>query len=97
MPALSGSTTALKVTSAKASSPAWFVGGLSQVNLPFAGGSLIPTPSVILPVNTDATGTASLPFVKPASLPAGLQISIQAWIFDAAAPQSVSANNGITS
>ena len=96
VPALSGTTAALSVTSAKASSPAWFVGGLSQVNLPFAGGILIPTPSVIIGANTNATGTATLPFVKPVGLPAGLQISIQAWVFDAAAPQGFSASNGIS-
>ena len=85
----------LEVDEAAPSSSAAMVIGLQEVDLPALGGTLVPFPSIVLPLVTDGAGAAELPLVWPAGLPAGFTVFAQAWIFDATAPQGLSATNGL--
>jgi hypothetical protein len=96
VPMLSANATSVTLSGARPSTPVWFVGGVSTVNLPLASGILIPNPQVIYALNTNPAGKFTLPFVKPASMPAGVNVYAQAWIYDPAATESFSASNGIS-
>lgn len=95
-PLTPGTFSALRVTNAEPLMPAWIVAGGSEVNLPIAGGLLIPDPQIILSVGTDATGALVLPFKLDASTPPGFRIVAQAWVLDPGAPEWLTATNGLS-
>ncbi|MEO7997574.1 MAG: hypothetical protein ABI852_09020, partial [Gemmatimonadaceae bacterium] len=61
---------------------ATLVFGLSQLNAPFKGGALVPQPFLLIPLTTNASGAANLPFVFPAGVPTGIQLYFQFWVQD---------------
>jgi hypothetical protein len=102
MPRLAGSgslaassSNLIALEGAAPSSIATLIVGLSAVDLPFLGGTLIPNPQVIVPLPTSAAGTVTLPFMVPQSLPAATSLYFQFWILDPAAAFGMSASNGI--
>ncbi len=86
----------LKLTKARANSPAFLLVGTAAGNVPFMGGVLVPFP-VILQVNlaTNAEGEITLPFVWPAAVPSGTNVFLQTLISDAAAVQGFAFSNGL--
>jgi hypothetical protein len=91
-----GAPGSLQLTSAKPGGSAFLVVGLSSVWLPFRGGLLIPDPGfLVLPLPLDGAGAATLPFVFPIGVPAGLNFWFQAWIPDAAGPVGFAASNAL--
>jgi len=93
---LSGNTqNTLSLAHAAPSAAATLVVGLSALNAPFKGGTLVPNPDVLVPLATDGSGAVSLPFTWPAVVPAGTNVFFQYWIQDAAASQSYSASNAL--
>lgn len=91
--ALGGETYGLLLTGAPASTLGMHVVGLTQLNLPFLGGLLVPTPDILIPFETDAAGDAHIASVWPLGLPAGVQLVFQSWFLDPGAPQGFSATN----
>lgn len=75
---------------------AWFIAGGARVDLPFFGGVLVPTPSVILPAALDADGRLAFGVVWPTGLPSGVPIHAQAWIADPTATFGLAATNGLS-
>lgn len=71
-----------------------FVGG-TAVNIPFYLGTLVPSPTIIRFFFTNGSGALSLPFVVPASVPAGTELFVQGWFEDAGAPGGASASNAV--
>jgi len=69
--------------------------GLAAAELPFKGGTLVPSPDVLVPWLTDAAGTATLEFHLPAGVPPGLALYFQSWVQDAGAVQGLAASNGL--
>ncbi|HZM01180.1 MAG TPA: hypothetical protein VFD43_13115 [Planctomycetota bacterium] len=69
--------------------------GLSQLNAPFKGGTLVPDPTLLLPFATGDDGAVGLPFVWPAQVPASTAIYLQFWILDPAASEGFSASNAL--
>ena len=70
--------------------------GLTQVNQPFRGGILVPTPQTLvypLPVNAD--GVLELTANWPAAAPAGVDIYMQYWVADPGAPAGYAASNAV--
>jgi probable HAF family extracellular repeat protein len=90
-----GSSDQLDLTNAKASAANTLVFGVSLLNAPFKGGTLVPTPLLTFPLPTDPAGAASLPFVMPAGLPSGVALYFQCWIQDPAASSGLAASNGL--
>jgi len=92
---LGGSANTLTLTGALPAAPAWLVFGLQAVNAPLKGGTLVPSPFVVLPTATSPAGGFGLSFTLPGSVPAGTRLYFQAWVKDAAAVQGFAASNGL--
>jgi hypothetical protein len=76
--------------------PATLVLGTDVVNLPFKGGTLVPSPDLLLAgLLTDAQGGLLLAGTMPDALPSGLTICLQLWTVDAAGPKGFDATNAL--
>ncbi|MGQ0552264.1 MAG: DUF7948 domain-containing protein [Planctomycetota bacterium] len=89
-----GSSTRLSVRGAKPLATAMLVAGLPAIEVPFKGGTMVPSPTVLLPLATTATGALDLPFAWP-SAPAGVSLYVQFWIQDPGAFAGWSASNAL--
>ncbi len=72
--------------------------GLAQVNLPFMGGNLLALPNIALPITMG--GTSGTPGAGSLSLPAtpyiaDVNVYLQFFLQDGAAPKGVSMSNGL--
>lgn len=94
-PLAAGSANSLALVHAATVAPTTLVVGFSVVNLPFKGGTLVPSPDVLLGLSTTATGTLLLPFTWPTGVPAGMSVIFQAWIKDVGAAGGLAASNGL--
>jgi len=94
-PLTAGSANQINLTSAKPSATATLVFGTTTLNAPFKGGTLVPSPLVVVPLATNAAGTMTLPFTWPAGVRPGLTATFQFWIQDAGASNGLSASNGL--
>ncbi len=90
-----GSALTLELSNALAAAPALLVVGGGAANAPFKGGLLVPTPTLLLPTPTDASGAVALGGTWPWGLPEGSEIRAQWWITDAAGPFGWSASNAL--
>lgn len=91
-----GSACALSVTSGKPGAAATLVFGLSQLDAPFKGGLMVPEPlSYVGGLALNASGNLGLGFTMPPGLPPGMDLVMQLWIVDPAAPKGLSATNGL--
>jgi hypothetical protein len=69
--------------------------GLSNLSLPFLGGTLVPFPDALEPLATDANGAFSVSFPVQSNFPSGLPLYVQIWLADQSAPQGFSASNAL--
>jgi len=92
----SGSVATLALTDALPASTALLVLGLSEVSVPFKGGTLVPSPDLIIPnLPVDGAGTLTIPIPLPDPLPGGAHRYFQLFVVDGGAPHGLSASNGI--
>jgi hypothetical protein len=75
--------------------PAVLVLGVSAVSLPIFGGTLVPSPDVIVPLPIGGAGGATFAFTQAAPMAPGTRIYAQAWILDGQAPQGLAASNAV--
>jgi hypothetical protein len=76
--------------------PATLILGTGVANLSFKGGTLVPTPDLLLAgLVTDVSGGLLLSGTLPDELPPGLQVCLQLWTVDAAGPKGFGATNGL--
>lgn len=92
---LAGEPATVDLTDALPGSVAYYLVGLQHLGLPFYGGTLIPSPDVVLPFGVDANGAVHFGFDAPA-LPPGLPIYFQALVLDPGAQGGVALSNGLT-
>ncbi len=86
----------LNLLGAAPSSPTTLVVGLSQLGAPFKGGVLVPSPDLLVTgLLTSSGGKLVLSTHWPGGVPAGLSLTLQAWIVDAAGPAGLSASNAL--
>jgi FG-GAP repeat/FG-GAP-like repeat len=77
--------------------PATLVLGLSQANIPFKGGVLVPAPNILLPgLVLDAAGTLVLQSAFPPGVPSGTQLFLQLWITGGGGPKGFVATNAVS-
>jgi hypothetical protein len=94
-----GDPVSLSLTNAVGNSIGYLVIGTDAINLPFMGGTLVPSFSaptgtfVGLPIN--AAGGVNLSGTLPMGLPSGLTLYVQWWIEDAAGVLGMSASNAL--
>ncbi len=89
-----GSPTRLSLRGAHSGSSAIVVAGLTEINAPIKGGTLVPAPDILVSLTTSGQGAIDIPFAWP-TLPGGLQLTAQIWVKDAGAVHGWSASNGI--
>jgi len=95
-PLLEGHPASLELTGALPSGTATLVIGLSVLNAPFKGGTMVPDTDVLVPgLPLDASGAITLGATWPAGVPSGFGTWYQAWIADAAGPKGFAASNGV--
>ena len=81
-----GTPLRLLLEDAPPSAVASLVVGLVQLGAPFKGGVLVPSPDLVLPLVTDATGALDITGAWPGGVPAATDLFFQAWIPDASGP-----------
>ncbi len=92
---LPAAPTSITLDGAPLSAPGTLILGLSAINSPFKGGTLVPTPSFLLDIVTDPTGKLGFVVPWPAGLPSGLNVWFQAWFPNAGGPNGPAGSNGL--
>ncbi|MCC7170038.1 MAG: hypothetical protein IT459_06300 [Planctomycetes bacterium] len=85
----------LDLTDTIQNAPTFLVLGPNAVNLPFLGGILVPNPSILVALQTNASGRLTLSATWPVGIPAGTTLCAQMWIQDPAATFGFAASNGL--
>jgi hypothetical protein len=83
------------LTGAPPSAMSLLVVGLAQANQPFKGGTMVPSPTLLLPLPTSAKGVVGVPFTWPQGVPLSTEIYFQFWVKDSAATHGLSASNAL--
>lgn len=74
--------------------PGWLIFGFQLANAPMGGGTLVPTPDLLIPLMTDERGRWDGAFDIPPSLPHE-SIHLQGWIRDACTSGGFAATRGL--
>jgi hypothetical protein len=90
-----GSDVALHATHAPAGTFTVHVMGVSALNLPILGGTLVPSPDLFWYATSDSVGRSTLLGTIGTSFLPGAQFWFQTWFLDPAAVQSFSATNAV--
>jgi hypothetical protein len=86
----------LALLDARENASAWLVAGVAQANLPFKGGTLVPSFDLLLGgLFTGPAGQISLTAPTPAGLPSGFAFYFQWWISDPVAVKGFASSNGL--
>ncbi len=93
---VAGAPATFEVSGAAPSTLAVLVIGLTQVDVPFKGGTLVPGTDILLGLGTDTFGSFKLTAPWPTGVPSDFSLWAQAWITDAAGPVGFSATNAVT-
>jgi len=96
-PLQGGTSNQIDLTNALGSTPATLFVGLTNISAPFKGGTLVPSPDILINLGTSPAGTITLPFTWPTGIPLGTKLYWQFWITDAGAANGLSASNGLES
>ena len=94
-PTGSGQPVTLTLQGAPPSSPSFLVVGRQRIDLPKLGGTLVPSPNLILRGQTDPTGAQTWSRLAPLGLPTGSVFYAQLWVRDPGAPSGGAASNAI--
>ena len=91
-----GSGVAFDLTRARPLTPVIHVIGLSRIDLPLFGGTLVPQPviSAVL-VSTDGSGSARLTVPIPVHFPSAAPLFVQVWLLDPAAAAGIAASDAL--
>jgi len=96
-PLVSGGWVTFTLAEARPNAPVYVIVGLSAIDAPFKGGTLVPAPDVLLfGLLTGNYGTLELGSPLPPGLPSGLSVYLQEWISDPAGPQGFAASPAIS-
>jgi hypothetical protein len=94
---IGGQIVTLSLNRALPNASATLVLGLGLLGIPFKGGSLVPTPDILipgLPVGAGGSLVVSAPW--PSGIPAEFTVYFQYWIPDPAGPAGFAASNGLS-
>lgn len=90
-----GEPVELQLEQAAPSTTATLLVGLSAINAPFKGGTMVPAPNLLIIQVTDPAGEIATQLLWPSGLPSGLSFWMQYWIADASGPAGFTASNGL--
>ncbi len=89
-----GQTVSVSLRNAAPGAPAWIILGLSAVNLPFKGGTLVPDPQAAIgALLTNAGGGLQVSSAMSSDLPPGTSVIMQVWLADASGPEGATASS----
>lgn len=86
-----GNTITLRLDDARPHASGVYVIGFEKAMLPYVGGVMVPSPSLLVPLATDGAGSAAISGALPASIAGGFDVVAQCWILDPAAPNGYAA------
>ena len=93
---IAGQLVSLAMSNAVEDSSMTLVIGSSQVDVPLLGGTLVPSPDIVIPgFPTGHEGEVTLTAPWPTGLPSGVSLVMQYWIVDPVGPFGVAATNGV--
>ena len=90
-----GSPITIDLSGAHPNSIGWLIVGLSELNGPFKGGILVPSPDIFMALPTNGSGAFSLNASLPGELPSQLATTLQFWVVDPQGVQGFAASNGL--
>jgi len=73
----------------------WLIVGQHWVQAPLKGGTLVPAPELMLPLQTAPDGSITLTAELPARVPMGTDFYLQCWQVEGAAPKGFVASNAV--
>lgn len=85
----------LSLDAANPSSPCILFAGAPRIDAPLLGGTLVPTPSLALPLFTSTSGTFQFSATTPPTV-SGVTVYLQAWIADPQAVFGAAASNALS-
>ena len=95
-PLTANSPVSLQLSNALPNTLSFLVFGASIANMPFKGGTLVPSPDIAFQgLSTGPTGEITLSTTWPPGLPAGVQSLFQHWIVDPSGPLGFTASNAV--
>ena len=92
---LAGETVTLALHDVPSGALALLAVGATRVDLPLHGGTLVPSPDLVLGISVGNLGFSMLQAAWPAGVPDGFSIWLQAWYADAGGPFGYAASNGV--
>jgi len=94
-----GNLVTMTLSNAVPNAPVFLCIGVSALNLPFMGGTLVPDvispPGLVVGLAADGSGGLSLGASWPAGVPIGTSLYLQYWVTDAGGPSGFAASNAI--
>jgi hypothetical protein len=98
-PLVAGTDATLTLSNVLAESTAFLVIGFSRLDAPLFGGTLVPTPDLLIALPTGGTtgipATLALSDTFPKGVPHGTEFFFQCWVQDAGGPFGFAASNGL--
>lgn len=94
-PLTEGSLVELTLTNAFPVGPTNLIAGLAQINAPFKGGVLVPSPDILVLGLPVFVGKSEFSFTFPAGVPSGTELIFQHWVSDPSGPSGFSASNAM--
>jgi hypothetical protein len=91
----SGQQASLELSGALPFQLAYLVVGLTALNAPFKGGTLVPDADIVIVQATDGLGEVGLDTIWPAGTLPGVTFFVQTWIPDPGGPKGYAASNGL--
>jgi hypothetical protein len=92
---LGGSTVSIVLSEAPPLKPVTLILGLSQLGVPFKGGTLWPSLDFVIPAATDSIGQLTVFGTWPAGVPFTFSFYAQVWYGDPTAPLHFAGSNGL--
>jgi hypothetical protein len=87
----------IRLDEARPGSLTFLIIGFDRLDLPFAGGVMVPTIDVICTIYVQPDKSAELPGIWPDSLESGFELYFQWWTVDPFAIEGLSGSNGLMS
>lgn len=91
-----GNQVTITLSNAAVNSTAYLIIGVTNISTQFYGGTLIPSPNLVISVPTGPSGGLAIPTIYPMGVLAGVPIYMQYWIQDPTGPVGLTASNAIT-
>ena len=90
-----GCPAALNLTDALPNSLAFLIFGVQRIDVPFKGGTLVPSLDVFTILQTNGNGEIRIPFNWAYQVPADTRFYTQFWLPDVLGPEGMSASNAL--